>query len=316
MRLATAGFTCAALLLSGCGSPRAVDLPAIEFTRVPQADPGGREKHEIIEGSVKGWRPGQQIVLYARSGNWWVQPLATQPFTQIQSSAKWSTATHLGTEYAALLVDAGYQPPANLDALPKPGGAVAAVSVVQGRPTPPSTYLPFSGYEWRVRDAPSSRGGNNLYDPRNVRVDAQGHLHLRIAKVSGTWTCAELSLTRSLGYGTYSFVVRDTSGLEPAAVFSMFTWDYSGAADNYREMDIEVSRWGDPESKDAQYVIQPFYVPTNVVRFSLPKTTVTHSFRWEPDRWVQDTARPTSLRHACRCRRRRRAGSPPGCPER
>jgi len=107
-------------------------------------------------------------------------------------------------------------------------------------------------------------------------------MHLRIAKVSGKWTCAEVTLTRSLGYGTYSFMVRDTSHLEPAAVFGMFTWDYAGDEQDHREMDIEITRWGDPANNNAQYVVQPFYIPANVVRFAMPSGVLTHSFRWQP----------------------------------
>jgi hypothetical protein len=49
-------------------------------------------------------------------------------------------------------------------------------------------------------------------------------------------------------------------------------------------MDIEVSRFGDPAAKNAQYVIQPNYVPTNVERFTIPSGPLTYSFRWEPGR--------------------------------
>ena len=148
---------------------------------------------------------------------------------------------------------------------------MCAKATVKGGSAPPSPSLHFGGYEWRVRDAPSSRGGGSTkYDPRNAWTDADGALHLRIAKVSDKWTCAEISLTRSLGYGTYSFTVRDISGLPPAAVFSMFTWDYALADQNFSEVDIEISRWGDPEGKNAQYVVQPFYVPANVSRFMAP----------------------------------------------
>jgi len=272
------------ILLNSCRSQHPGVGPSIEFTRVPQADEGGREKHDIIEGRVAGARPGQQIVLYSRSGAWWLQPLVSQPFTKIQPSSKWSNATHLGTEYAALLVEPGYRPPATMNVLPTQGGAVSAVAVAKGATSPPSVSLHFSGYEWRVRDAPSSRGGGNIYDAANVSTDTSGALHLRIAKASGKWTCSEVSLTRSLGYGTYSFVVRDTFRLEPAAVFGMFMWDYSGADQNYREVDTEISHWGDPVAKNAQYVVQPFYVPTNVYRFSTPSGTLTHSFQWEPGR--------------------------------
>jgi hypothetical protein len=75
--------------------------------------------------------------------------------------------------------------------------------------------------------------------------------------------------------------VRETSNLEPAAVLAMFTWDYAGGDENNREMDVEVSRWGDPASKNTQYVIQPFHVPANVARFTSPSGVLTHSFRWE-----------------------------------
>lgn len=280
------------LLLGSCRSSGANAGPFIEFSRIPQADEGGRDKHDIIEGRVTGARPGQQIVLYARSGKWWLQPLVNQPFTNIQSNAKWFNATHLGTEYAALLVEPSYRPASTMDTLPVQGGEVAAVAIIKGQQSSPSPSLQFSGYEWRIRNAPSNRGGkSNIYDPGNAWTDERGALHLRIAKAAAEWTCAEISLTRSLGYGTYSFTVRDTSRLEPAAVLGLFTWDYAGADQNNREIDIEISRWGDPASKNAQYVIQPFHVPANVVRFTAPAGVLTHSFRWEPGRMSFQTLR-------------------------
>ena len=98
-------------------------------------------------------------------------------------------------------------------------------------------------------------------------------------------------LTRSLGYGTYAFIVRDTSSLDPAAAFGMITWDEQGAEQNHRELDIEISQWGDRSIPNAQYVIQPYYVPANVVRFTAPPGPLTHSFRWEPGRAAFRTIR-------------------------
>ncbi len=232
-----------------------------------------------------GARPGQQLVLYARSGQWWVQPLTNEPFTRIQPDSKWSNSTHLGTEYAALLVEPGYHPLLKLGALPTEGGAVVAVATVTGGPGPREVFktVHFSGYEWKVRTASSNRGGSiNTYDPANVWTDAGGALHLKIANISGKWTCAEVSLTRSLGYGSYRFVVRDSSHLEPAAVLSMFTWEDSDQNPNHREIDLEITRWGDPLSKNAQYEIQPYYVPANVDRYMVPSGILTYSFQWEP----------------------------------
>jgi len=258
--------------------------PSIDFTRIPQADPGGKEKNDIIEGVVKGGRPGQRIVVYARSGKWWVQPLRNNPFTQVQSGGKWTNATHLGTEYAALLVGPSFRPPLTFDALPSPGADVVAFAVARGQAKPPSPIIPFSGYEWRVRDAPSARGGTNQYAPANVWTDAEGAVHLAIKKTDNDWFCSEMSLTRSLGYGTYRFVVRDISHLEPSEVFSIFTFDYAGGEQGNREMDIEISRWGDPSNNNARYVIQPYNVASNLVHFNAPEGRLTHTFRWEPGR--------------------------------
>src|SRR5215831_16888855 len=130
-------------ILTAC-HPRDNPGPSIEFTRVPQTDPGGKEKNDIIEGIVKGGRAGQQIVLYARSGQWWVQPLRSYPFTPIQKSGKWTNATHLGSEYAALLVEPGFRPPFTYDELPPRGGLIVAVAAAPGQAKPPSPMIWFS----------------------------------------------------------------------------------------------------------------------------------------------------------------------------
>ncbi len=124
------GICC--ILLNGCRSGQTNVMPSIEFSRIPQFDEGGTSKIVTIEGRVIGARPGQQIVLYARSGAWYVQPFTEQPYTKIQPDSTWKNSTHLGTEYAALLVEPEYRPPGIIDVLPNKGGAVAAVAVVKG----------------------------------------------------------------------------------------------------------------------------------------------------------------------------------------
>jgi hypothetical protein len=147
--------------------------------------------------------------------------------------------------------------------------------------------LQFGGYEWTVRAAPGARGGNNEYDPANAWTDFGGALHLRLTGGPGKWTCAQVILSRSLGYGTYRLVTRDVSGLDPAAVFAMYTLSDAGAAAvdrNPREWDIEFSRWGDPSGKAARYVLQPAYVGQNTVWFVAPPGVLTHQVRWETGR--------------------------------
>jgi len=156
----------------------------------------------------------------------------------------------------------------------------------------------FSGYDWLVRKITSDRGGmNNLYDGDNAWTDAQGWLHMRIKKKGEKWSCTEMKLAHSLGYGTYEVTVHDTSDLEPAAVLSLNTFDDWGGEQHYREMDVEISRWGDAASKtNARYGIQPFYVPGNVAAFRAPAGTLTHSLRWEPGQASFKTVRGAGRR--------------------
>ncbi len=272
-------------LLVGChsnGSPSR--KPSVQVTRVPSANPGGPEQLDYIEGRTSDTRPDQQIVLYARSGVWWIQPFKDNPFTKIQADSTWKNSTHLGTEYAALLVDPGFRPESKIATLPNEGNGIVAVTTVAGTPAAPimSKVIHFSGYDWNVRTAGSDRGGEpNSYDPANAWVDPKGYLHLRMAVRDGRWTCAEVNLTRSLGFGTYRFVVQDFAHLGPSAVLGMFTWDEAGADDVRNELDVELSRWGIPGAKNAQYVVQPFYVPENVARFTVPAGVLTHILRWD-----------------------------------
>jgi hypothetical protein len=59
------------IALTSCQSRQSNTGPSIEFNKIPPAAQGGRERVDTIAGRV---HPGQQIVIYARSGPWWVQP--------------------------------------------------------------------------------------------------------------------------------------------------------------------------------------------------------------------------------------------------
>jgi hypothetical protein len=283
--------------LAGCHAGTKRDVEAkISFTQVPQWNTGDRNEHDVIEGTVRGARQGQRMVLYSKCGNlWWLQPLLTSPYTAILPNKEWRNEIHLGTEYAALLVDPSYHPAAVLRRLPERGGAVADVAVARGQDKSSSFFINFSGFSWRVRWKPSDRGGtSNPYNPDNVYTDQAGALHLQIIKRDQRWTCSEVTLTRSLGYGTYSFTVEDTSSLEPTVVFAMFTWDYSTDQQNNREFDINIGRWGDPDNRNAEFTLQPTFVPNNVSRFIVPAGKLRHTIVWEPGRITMITSRASA----------------------
>lgn len=269
---------------------QACSQPAIHFTEIPESGPGGAARMETISGRVTGARSGQRVVLYAKSGIWWVQPLSSKPFTNIEPDSTFSSPTHLGTDYAALLVDPEFAVAKKTDALPAVGGAVKAIALSPGRPSPIAPpivpkSIQFSGYDWEVLQVPSDSGGvMHANRASNVWTDAEGFLHLRIARERDEWTCAEIALTRGLGYGLYRFVMRNVPRLEPGTVLGLFTYDPMEAGQNHREIDIQLSQWGDPGAKNAQFAIQPYYVPANVFRFDSPGGSLTNSFRWEPAR--------------------------------
>jgi hypothetical protein len=170
--------------------------------------------------------------------------------------------------------------------LPIVGNGVVALAVVNGEGPAPvlrsQKTLNFSGYEWTTSAGPIFRAGSrNFFDPANVWTDERGALHLRISGSPGKWAAAEVRLTRSLGYGTYRFQLRDVSQLEPSALLTLIAWDGVGTESTRRELDVELGRWGELENTNVNYVVQPYYVPANILAFRVLPGAYTHSFRWE-----------------------------------
>jgi hypothetical protein len=299
-------LACASLL--GCRPKPPAAPPTIEITRVPHAGSGGPERIEIIAGRVTGATSGNRVVLYAKSGIWWIQPLSNQPFTKINSDGMWSSETHLGTLYAALLVDRSFKPPEISAALPQGASVIQTATAAGTLPAysdnPAPKILHFSGYDWLSQTSHSNRGGSpHVVASENAWTDANGFLHLRITGAPKDWSCAEVVLNRNLGYGTYRFIVQDVSHLEPAVDLSIFTWSASSLERDHTEMDIDVSRWGNPESKNGQYQIQPYYLPSNVYRFDVPPGTATYSLNWKPasvtfDTWSGADSKSSTAPHA------------------
>jgi hypothetical protein len=285
------------LALAGCHAGAKQDVePKILFTQVPQWSLGDENQQDVMEGTVSGARQGQRLVIYSKIGGlWWLQLSLASPFTEILPDHEWRNEVHLATDYAVLLVEPSYRPAAFLEGLPERGEAVAAVAVSHGPEKSSSYFVDFSGFRWRVRWKPSDRGGAiNPYSPENVFTDKAGALHLQIVQRDQQWTCSEVNLTRSLGYGTYSFTVEDISRLEPNVVFGIFTWDYSTDQENHGEFDVEISRWGEPESKNAEFVLQPTFVPTNISQFDAPAGKLKHTIVWEPGRVTMITSRASA----------------------
>jgi hypothetical protein len=125
-----------------------------------------------------------------------------------------------------------------------------------------SRHVSFCGYDFTVREQLRylTTPGDNFFDAGDqaVWVDDQG-LHLTARAVGVDWYCSEVIANASLGYGTYTIVTKGRLDLLPEnLVLGMFTWDWQGQLQAYREFDFEFTRWGDPnEFTNAQFAIQP-----------------------------------------------------------
>jgi hypothetical protein len=149
--------------------------------------------------------------------------------------------------------------------------------------------LRFSDMTWRVKDSGGRKvgPGPNWFSAANVSVDAEGRLHLRATSRNGGCVAAEVVAVPSLGYGTYEFTVASNlDGLPKNLVFGLFVWDDTSSDSFHREMDVEIGRWGREDNADAQFVIQPYTVPQNIVRFHLTPGLrgSVHSFVWTPSK--------------------------------
>ena len=106
--------------------------------------------------------------------------------------------------------------------------------------------ISWSGYRWDVRPAGFGGPGPNAWSDSeaNVRVDRTDLVLSIVRDATGRWTSAEVDNQRSLGYGTYRWIVAsDLSSLDTHEVLGMFT--YGGTSPSNNEIDIEASHWGD-----------------------------------------------------------------------
>jgi hypothetical protein len=253
-------------LVTGC-----TRSASIVFLEVPPASAGGIGTSGLIRGKVIGRHRGRHIVLYAfADSRWSVQPFESSAHTEISADGSWKAQIHLRTEYTAVLSKENSLPSQFLDALPTVGKIIDAIAVVKGggiempAPEDPSrgTTLRFSGLQWKVRTIPGDQGSKtNEYSSDNVYVDDFGALHLRLNRNSHGWVCSEVHSVRSYGYGTYSVDISDVAQLEPAVMFSAFTYFDKPLDADHRELAIRLTRRGVASAQTLSLVSSPHLFP-------------------------------------------------------
>ena len=220
-----------------------------------------------------------KVVLWALTNYWYVQPYITSPYTTICGDGSWNNYTHPWKRMVVLVVDSTYVP--GSVRYDHPAFEKGVLAWDQYPPPRPDLPLQFSDYSWGIKVSEDRFDpGPNYWsdDPGNVWVDGQG-LHLKITYQNGHWTCSEIYLLESLGYGKYTFQLSTrVDSLDYRAVFAGFVYESPT-----REIDMEFSQvLADPNN--AQYVIQPYTHSGNIFRFLMtPNVYSTHQFIWQAD---------------------------------
>lgn len=228
-----------------------------------------------------------KVVIYVLTNQWYVQPLVDAPFTNINSDGSWTSSTHPWNAIVVLLVDpATYSPAATKITNPALDSGVIAWTQY---PSTGQTSLSFSGYTWGVKSTGSSPGdqfdpGPNYWsnDPSVVSVATDG-LHLKNTQINGVWQCAEVYLQNSLGYGTYTVQVSSRLDQLDRNTVAAPLFIYASPT---QELDNEYSGTGGlvPSPNNAQFVVQPYTVQGNLVRYVQPSTAqFTTQMDWRAD---------------------------------
>jgi hypothetical protein len=162
-------------------------------------------------------------------------------------------------------------------------GLVACVALALAWPA--AAAVSFAGYEWQVRDG-TGGPGPNTFSAQNVSVDAEGHLHLRIVKRQGKWSCAEVFLDQRFGFGSYEFeLLGRPDQFDDNVVLGLFNYTVPEVGpDGTNEIDIEFATWGGAQAEHGNYAVWPAIAGPGPATHSFDTTLKTdrslHRFDW------------------------------------
>jgi len=146
--------------------------------------------------------------------------------------------------------------------------------------------ITFSGYTWEVKSGfggPPIQGNYWWDGTETVWVDGQGWLHLKIKYINGQWRCSEVFLTKSLGWGKYTFWVNSRVDLyDKFVVGGLFVYQYDPSIpnSNAREFDIEFSKWNGETTTNGQYAVQGPTSYMNRFNIALTGDYTSHFIDW------------------------------------
>jgi hypothetical protein len=254
--------------------------PTIEIAQISA-------KEGIIRGTVQNLPAAPKdfvVVCYVRSDIWYRHPFA-ESVASIAEDGLWEIAHvprgHEG-EVGAVVGRRPFNPPSEIGSLDSVKGVVAKTSVrykpeyrAERRSQKQAKTIAFADRTWEIKAGNRMGPGPNAWSDGNVLADETGRLHLAITEDDGKWYCAELIATEPLGYGEYRWVVSgDLAKLDQQTVLGLFLY-----RDDRHEIDFELSRWGQAEANNGQFVVQA--ARNGKHRFDTgDATTITVSIYW------------------------------------
>ena len=252
-----------------------------------------------LSGRVLNAAPDSvKILVYTHLDTWRIQPNRANAATPLSPDGSWEVDIaslpygEYATELAIYAVPNTFIPPSSnetdesLEILQS-----AALAKLHIKRPSRFRFIEFSGYQWMVKQSyhHSVGPGPNYFSgkDKNVWVDEQGRLHLKITKERYRWYCAEIFSLQHFGHGTYIFRLDSPiDQLDKNVVLGIFTWEHRAVEHYNREIDIEFSRWGEDTAQNAQFVVQPWQKSQNRERFHMnlhPQNTLsTHIIVWTP----------------------------------
>ncbi|MFA6536947.1 MAG: glycoside hydrolase family 16 protein [Patescibacteria group bacterium] len=119
--------------------------------------------------------------------------------------------------------------------------------------------LSFANYEWTTRNYFGNPGNNNWDNStQNIFVDKAG-LHLKISQIGDKWYSSSLHLNKSLGFGTYEFIVSTPINQQSLnTIVGLFIYE-----NDSRELDIELGKWSEQTKNNLHYSVQPYSIEGN-----------------------------------------------------
>ena len=290
----TAGTTAQAPPLAVTVAPPDAAAPAIVFTSVPAFGSFAPLQGRVLNVAPQGYKVAVQI--FVEGLGFFSKPYCSPLFITPLTDGTWSASITTGgvdptaTLIVAYLVPVAFDSSCRLsgDGLPPDLEAAAVARVIASRTDPNLRVIHFANQDWWIKSnsVPLGPGPTNFSNSaNNASVDTQGRLHLKLTNVNGTWYGAEVVSQNVTGNGIYRFYLDSpVYGIDPSVVWGLFTWSPDPIY-SHRELDAEMSKFGNADdTNNAQFVVQPYTVPGNQVRFQVPPTVTAsaYSIQWYP----------------------------------